>query len=236
MNLRHSLAIFKKQVLDTIKNSGVLLQFILFPLLAFVLTKTVVAGNNALPDDYFIKMFSSMYIGMSPAVAIGGIIAEEKEKGCLRSLFMNTVKPTEYLLGVSLYVFIMCLIGSVILALGGNYSTDQFLAYFLIMALGIICSILLGATIGVVSSNQMAAHSMIIPITMVIAFLPLISMFNEKFKDFSKYLYSQQASDMMGRLDIQSMESMQIIIYGVNMLVLLICFVYFYKKKGMYSY
>ena len=236
MSVRHSRAIFKKQVLDTIKNSSVLLQFVLFPILAFILTTTIAASNENLPSDYFIKMFSSMYIGMSPAVAIGGIIAEEKEKGCLRSLFMNNVKPTEYLLGVASYVFLMCCLGVVILALASNYDSKQLLTYFIIMILGIICSLLLGATIGITSSNQMAAHSTIIPITMVIAFLPLISLFNEKFQSVSKYLYSQQASDMMEHLDIHAIHSDQILIFGVNILILLLCFIYFYRKKGTYSF
>lgn len=120
MSLRRVRAVFKKQVLETWKNKAVLLQFLMFPVFGVILTKTIADGNKDIPYDYFITMFAAMYVGMSPAVAMEGIISEEKEKGTLRSLLMSNVKSHEYLLGVGLYVFIMCMLGATILSVGGG--------------------------------------------------------------------------------------------------------------------
>lgn len=235
MKFRIIKAIFKKQVLDTLKNFSILLQFIMFPIFAFILTKTIVESNPQLPSDYFIIMFSSMYVGMSPAVAIEGIISEEKEKGSLRSLLMNNVKPLDYLLGVGLYVLVMCLIGTGILAFGGGYEGEELLKFFGIMSIGIICSILLGSIVGITSKNQVSGHSLIIPITVVIAFLPLIASFNEKFKKISQYFYSQKVQDVISNLSTYQPDRKDILIIIANIVILLSLFLYFYKKKTMYE-
>lgn len=233
--MKKALAIFKKQILDTLKNTSVLLQFFMFPVLAFILTKTIGENIGNLPKNYFIIMFSSMYVGMSPAVAMESIISEEKEKGTLKNLLMNNVKPGEYLIGVGIYVFIMCLIGTSIFAFAGGYIGNEVILYFAIMIFGILASMLLGASIGIISKNQMSGHSIVIPITIMFAFLPLISSFNKKVANISKFTYSQRIHDMLSNVKITETMSGDLMIVSLNILVLLFVFTYFYKNKFVYS-
>ena len=231
MSLRRIRAVFKKQVLETWKNKAVLLQFLMFPVLGVILTKTIADGNKDIPYDYFITMFAAMYVGMSPAVAMEGIISEEKEKGTLRFLLMSNVKSHEYLFGVGLYVFIMCMLGSTILSVGGGYRGDEFLSFLLIMALGVICSMMFGATLGMISTDQMSSHSTTLPIVMVFAFMPMIAMFNKTFLKLSRFLYTQQVYDVINSKF--SISSEGLIVLLINFALFLIIFVNLYRKKGL---
>lgn len=233
MRLRRVKAVLKKQILDTMKNRSVLIQFIMFPLLGLILTKTIANGDTQIASDYFITMFASMYVGMSPAVAMEGIISEEKEKGTLRSLLMANVKPYEYLLGVGFYAFIMCIVGAGILAIGGQYSGIQLVKFFTIMSLGILCSMMFGATLGIISKNQMSAHSTTLPLVMVFAFMPTIAIFNEPFGKISKFLYTQQVYDIVNNLELLDISSERLIILSINFIFFLILFINLYNKKGL---
>lgn len=82
---------------------------------------------------------------------------------------MSNVKPMQYLLGV--YVWIMCMVGTVIFAIYGKYSNDDFTSLFLIMAFGILLSILSGAIIGICCKSQMTATSITVPVMMVFSLL-----------------------------------------------------------------
>ncbi|MGV8154876.1 MAG: ABC transporter permease subunit [Alkaliphilus sp.] len=231
MSLRRIKAVFKKQVFDTLKNKAVLVQFLMFPVLGVILTKVMADGNNDIPYDYFITMFASMYVGMSPAIAMEGIISEEKEKGTLRSLLMSNVKSHEYLLGVGLYVFIMCMVGTTILSVGGGYKGDEFLRFVAIMGLGVICSMMLGAALGMMSKDQMSSHSTTLPIVMVFAFMPMIAIFNKTFLKISRFLYTQQVYDVINNQF--SISSEGLIILFINFALFVVLFVNFYRKKGL---
>ena len=76
--MRNVTAILKKQWKDTLKNKNVLIQFVMFPVLAVIMTFAV--EMPGLPRNYFVYMFASMYIGMAPLIATTEVLAEEKEK------------------------------------------------------------------------------------------------------------------------------------------------------------
>lgn len=233
MSLKRVKAVLKKQIIDTLKNRSVLIQFIMFPILGLILTKTIANGNNEISSTYFITMFASMFVGMSPAVAMEGIISEEKEKGTLRSLLMANVKPYEYLLGVGFYAFIMCAVGVGILAFAGQYNGTELLKFFTIMSLGILCSMMLGASLGIICKNQMSANSVTLPIAMVFAFMPTIAIFNEHFAKISKFLYTQQVYDIVNNLGQLNISLERLIILSLNFILFLVLFINFYNKKGL---
>ena len=114
--MRNSLIIIKKQIKDTFKNKTVLIQFILFPLMTLIMENAI--NIEGMPELFFTKLFSVMYIGMAPLTSVASIISEEKEKNTLRVLTMANVKPWEYLLGIGLYVWLICMIGAGVIATG----------------------------------------------------------------------------------------------------------------------
>lgn len=43
-------AIFIKQWKDTIKNKAIFIQFVIFPIIALILTETIAKGNSEIPE------------------------------------------------------------------------------------------------------------------------------------------------------------------------------------------
>lgn len=221
-------AIFRKQVKDTFKNKEVLIQFMMFPVIATIMQNSIQIDN--MPRNYFVILFATMFIGMSPLTSMSAILAEEKEKNTLRVLLMSNVKASEYLLGVGSYIFFICMLGSLVFALVGKYSGTEFIVFLLIMAIGILISMLIGAGIGTLSKNQMAATSMTVIIMMIFAFLPMISMFNDVVAKVSRFTFSQQLNNWMNGIGTISLKVDSVGILFVNMIIALLIFLLAYRR------
>lgn len=224
-------AVFFKQILDTIKNKTVLIQFLMFPVMAIIMEKTV--KLEEMPEHFFVKLFAVMFVGMAPLTCMSAIIAEEKEKNTLRALMMSNVKPWQYITSVGAYIFIMCMIGTAVFAILGEYDGAELARFIAVMMSGVILSEIIGAVIGIFSRNQMAATSLTIPIMMVFAFVPMLSMFNESIKKFAVIIYSQQISDLINGIGVSEVSAKSIIVIGVNFIIGLVLFALAYKKKGL---
>ena len=170
-------AVFGKQIKETLKNKEVLVQFLMFPLLTVIMENMI--HIEGMPEHYFTGMFSSMYVGMAPLVAMVSILAEEKEKGTLRVLLTADVKAAEYLTGVGSYVWAACMLGSLVFMATGGYKGTEALFFLAVMGIGIFISLVFGAAIGVACRNQMAATAVSVPVMLVLSFLPMLSSFNK---------------------------------------------------------
>ncbi len=225
------IAIFKKQMKDTIKNKTIFIQFIMFPILALIMNNAV--KIDGMPENFFVNLFATMYIGMAPLTSITAIIAEEKEKNTLRVLLMSNVKPREYLLGIGIYVWTMCMLGAALLCISANYELKLSLSFMVVMAIGILASLLIGAAIGTWSKTQMAATSITVPIMMVLSFLPMLSIFNTTIAKIAKYIYSQQIHLILNQIGSLKIELHSICIIVINMGVAAVLFRIAYKKCGL---
>lgn len=229
--MRNICAVFLKQINETFKNKTILIQFVLFPAFALIMENAIKLQD--MPEHFFVKLFSVMFVGMAPLTCMSSILSEEKEKNTLRALLMSNVKPVQYLLGVGSYLWLMCMAGSVVFALCGQYRGKELVAFLLIMAAGILLSILVGAAIGVFSRNQMTATSITIPVMMVFSFLPMIATFNEKIAKFAKVTYSQQISMLINNINDVTIEMKNVVILLANMLVAIVLFLLAFYRKGL---
>lgn len=224
-------AVFLKQINETLKNKTVLIQFLMFPILTLIMENTI--RIDGMPEHFFAKLFAVMFVGMAPLTCMASIISEEKEKNTLRVLVMSNVKPFQYLLGISLYVWLMCMIGAIIFALcSGLYAVD-FLIFVVFLALGIIVSEIIGAIIGVICHNQMSATSVTVPVMIVLSFLPMLSVFNSTIKSIAKYTYSQQISLLVNEISNRQNYLEGIIVVLVNLTIFIAVFVFAFRKKGL---
>ena len=150
----------------------------------------------------------------------------------MRMLMMSNVKPMEYILGIGSYAFVLCMIGVLIMGLVGQYPLQELPVFLLLNAGGVLISSIIGAVIGVVAENQTAASGLSVPAMLVTSFLPMLSMFNESIRKFGQFLYSQQIYEQISvsktPLSIDS-----VIIVVVNLAVVLIVYVYMYRKKHL---
>ncbi len=231
MSARKISAIFKKQIKDTLKNKAVLVQFIMFPILAAIMENTI--EIEGVSKGYFATLFATMFIGMSPLISIAAIISEEKEKGTLSMLMMSNVKASEYLIGVGSYIFLICSLGASVFGIVGGYKGTDFLEFFGIMSLGILIAIAIGALIGILSKNQMAETSITVPVMMIFSFLPMISMFNEGIRKVSRFTYSQQINNLIYAIGEKTISLESILVIGLNAAVVFALFVLAYRKGGL---
>lgn len=232
--INHIWAILWKQLKDTLKNKAILIQFLMFPCMTVIMENTI--SIDGMPEHFFANLFAIMYVGMAPLTAMSAIIAEEKEKNTLRVLHMCNVNALEYLLGNAIYIVFLCMMGSLVIAFAGGYTGKELLTFMLIMFVGHTISMLAGATIGVFSKNQMMATSLTVPVMMIFSFLPMLSMFNNSIKKIAKFFYSEQLYLLINELNAIEIRMETIAILGVNVCVILSCFIIAYQKVFIKQY
>ena len=227
--MQNIIIIIKKQLKDTLKNKTILIQFILFPLMTVIMENAI--SLEGMQELFFTKLFAIMYIGMAPITSVAAIISEEKEKNTLRVLMMANVKPWQYLCGVGFYVWAICMIGAGVMSLGFS-GKDR--AFFLgLMGIGFFISILAGACVGIFAKNQMAATSLVMPGMMILAFLPMLSMFNEKIAKVAKIFYTEQLKNILEKMSFSDVPENAVWIILMNAVVLGFLFSFVYKRKGL---
>lgn len=231
MKLNAFSAIAYKQFKDIFKNKTILLQFLLFPLIAILML--VVVPDEEIKSSIPI-MFATIFIGMTPLSCMASIIAEEKEKNTLTALKFAFVKSFEYLLGIGSVIFLACTVIALIFAL--IISEDIFIKikFFLLLVLGLIPSMVLGSVLGILSKNQMSIASIVSPISLIISLLPLFSTFNENIRMISRFIYTQQINDLLNNINDEFNLNKVLVIVG-NIFLFVILFVIVYKKKGLKS-
>lgn len=229
--MRHIMAVLWKQIKDTFKNKEILIQFVMFPVLTLIMENVVEV--EGMPEQYFTNLFGVMFIGMAPLTSMASMIAEEKEKNTLRALMMSNVKPSEYLIGVGFYDWCLCMLGACVIGFAGGHTGASYGKFVLIMGIGILVSILIGAAIGTWSRTQMMATSLTVPVMLVFSFMPMLSMFHEGIEKVARITYSQQIHSLIYQLD--SMESIAepagVIV--VNMIIAVVLFIYAYRRSGL---
>lgn len=229
--MRNIDAVFLKQLKETLRNKTILIQFLMFPVMAFIMENAVKIEN--MPENFFVKLFAVMFVGMAPLTCMSAIISEEKEKNTLRALMMSNVRPVEYLIGTGFYVWFMCMAGAGAFAVCGGYNGMKFCQFMLIMSTGILLSELVGAIIGVSCKNQMSATSVTVPVMMIFSFLPMLSMFNKSVEKAAEITYTQQMNKLINGLGTTEIKAESIVVIVVNFVVMAVLFAAAFRKKGL---
>ena len=229
--MREATAIFRKQVLDTRKNRAVLIQFIMFPIMTIVMSNAVKVDD--MPEFFYLKLFSIMYMAMAPIVSMSAIISEEKEKGTLRALMMSNLSPASYLAGVGIYDLLACLIGTMLMSKACGLDDGPWWRYLCVIMIGLVISIILGATVGVLAKDQMAATSLSVPVMCLFTFLPMMAQFNGTIAKVAKFFYTQQLYLALEDINNVKIGTEGLIIIAANAIVILAFFVLAFRKEGL---
>jgi len=229
--MRSAKAIFIRQARDVLKNRIVLIQFIIIPIMAFIMTELIAKQDDAMPNNIFVTMFAAMFSGMTPLMITNTAISEDREQKSLRFLVMAGVKPYEYLLGIGGFVLTLCSLVSAVFALIGGFKGMEFFLFTVVLIFGCAASALLGATIGILSKNQQAASAVGTPVFMVLALSPMLSVFNETIRKAAYFLYTYQVNMLVSDFSAGIVKPLLIIL--ANIVVLIVLFVIAYKRKGL---
>ena len=239
-------AVFKKQFKGTVNNPEILMQFIIYPLLALVLNLLVVTDFEGIPYEIaamltenmpnMVTMQATIFVGMGIITVMGGIVAADIEKKSIRFLMMAGVKPGAYLLGVSGVILLVSIGTSAAFSLIGEFSGTDFWIFTAAMMSATVCSVILGATIGIITKNQQSASAISLPLAAVLAFGPMMAQFNDVAARFLHPVYTQHLNVIAAYLktggnDMILWQSFAIIL--ANAVLLSILFAIAYTKKGM---
>ena len=231
MKIHHITAIFKKTLKDMIRNKRQLLFFLMFPAMTYLFYYTMPEENNVFPIVFLPIniLFCSMNI-------MSSVIAEEKEKGTLRSLIFANIKPMEYFLGNGLFVLLATIVSSSLFLPIMDISGFNYAYFYLFVSLSSICSMILGATVGIIVKNQMSANGICAPITIILGMLPTFGAMNESFYNISKLLYTTRFADTVAEITNKTSVTINfeiILTYIINFILCLILFALVYKKKKL---
>jgi len=239
-------AIFKKQLKDTIANPAVLMNFFIFPLMAWLMNSFATPDFEGVPEEIveiiaagtpnLAIMMAAMFAGMAIIPSVTGFIAEDIEKKSLRFLNMAGLKPAPYLLGIGSVTFFLSVFTSVAFGFISGFEGQDLWIFVGSLLSGVAASIVLGATIGILCKNQQAATGLSMPAAMVLGFGPMLAMFNDNIARFLHPFYTQQLNVIadyitLGGGDTPLWQAFAII--WANVLVLAVLFAVVYAKKGL---
>ena len=224
-------AIFTKQVLDMFKNPMVMVMFVIFPVVALVMTQLVANTNDDIPNNMFVTMMGAIFAGMGLITSAAGYIAEDIETKSLRFLIIAGVKPHQYLLGTGGFLLLAGTITSIFFALIGDFTFNEAIKFLAVMISSTAASIILGIAIGMFSKNQQAATALGMPAAMIVGFVPMIATFSEPVERVASVLYTQQLNVLVN--DFSTDLWQPIIVITANIAVFAALFLFAYKKKGL---
>ena len=227
--------IFSKQAKDMFKNPAVLIQFIIYPVVALVFTELVAKSETfeGMDVNMFVIMMGSIFAGMGLIISTAAIIAEDIESKSLRLLVMAGVRPQQYLLGVGGFLLLAGAFTALLFSLIGVFSTEELFKFLAVMIACTATSIIIGATIGIFSKNQQAATSLGMPIAMVFGFVPMLASFNDTVYQYSSFLYTQQLNIIVNDFSENFSKAMLVIL--ANIFIVGVLFMLAYRKRGLRS-
>jgi len=229
--MRSVKAIFAKQAKDTLNNPITLLPFMIFPVVAFIMTEMVAKSNPDISNNMFVPMMAAIFAGFGLLQSSAAAIAEDIEKKSLRFLIIAGVKPHEYLLGMGGFLLLVAAVVSAAFGFIGDFSWGQFAVFFVIMFTGSAASITLGVAIGMLTKNQQAAAGVSVPIAVILGFTPMIAGFNKTVEKAAGILYTQQISAVVN--DPSAGFAKPLAVIAANIAVLTVVFIVAYRKKGL---
>ncbi len=224
-------AIFIKQAKDIFKNPMVLVQFIVFPAVALVMTNLIAKPNEHISNNMFVTMMAAIFAGMALITTMAGVIAEDKERKSIRFLVMAGVKPHEYLLGTGGFILLAGVLVSVVFGLIGTFTGAELGKFLIIMTFSTAASVLLGASIGMLSKNQQSATAVSMPLAMIFGFVPMLASFSKPIEKAASFLYTQQLNVVVNDFSANFTKAM--VVTAVNIGVLMVLFVLAYRKSGL---
>ena len=224
-------AIFIKQAKDMLKNPIALLPFLIFPVVAWLMTELVAKANNAIDGNLFVTMMAGIFAGFGLLQSASAAISEDIEKKSLRFLVLAGVKPHEYLIGVGGFLFMAATLVSAAFGLIGGYGVADFFRFFAVMETGSLASITLGIALGMLSKNQQAAAGLTMPVALIFGFTPMIAQFNEKIGNLTWIFYTRQINEVVNNFSAGIAKPL--IVIAANIAVFTALFVVAYRWKGL---
>jgi len=256
-------AIFIKQLNDFPKNVSVAGMFIMYPLIAWILSSFIGGGGETYYEqaamqeqaNMMVMQFTMIFVGMTPLIMIANAIAEDNEYKSLRFLVTAGVKPVQYLAGLMAFTIIASVLPLVAFGFLANLEGADMATFMGLGMLGVFASSVLGAVIGLFSKNVQQCAAIYTPIMMILAFVPFLSVFSETVAQVGRFIFTGQIFMALaevalgyetviggyndygfyvpGPFPMYDGMNMSLLVVAANGLLFLVLFVVAYRKKGL---
>lgn len=237
MKFRRIKAVFKKQMMNTSHNFGLLIQFSIYPILMLIVVlSTKQFGENGRMQ---VAMWvSTLFVGQTPLLAIYNSIREDQATRALRMLIMSTVRPVEYFIGINSWMLLLSLFDALVFGILGGFSGLKLVIFVTGLMLGVLTTLMLGSllSIAIKGSGQIVIGCISI-ISLANGLLPMLASVNKFILKITKFWYTQQVMDIMGDLngDFYGNFYYRFIIIGANLILFTTLFVVFYRRNKVIS-
>lgn len=197
----NALFIMKASALS--KNANVLTT----PLMAlgFVFAMRLAVPDTEPHDDGMLFNSFLLNMGIIFNVIMGGLmmssqpLAEEKEKNTLRVLMTSSVSSLEFFIASLLppLILMMCVNLLLVPLSENNFTNIPLFSYLLMTTICSCISLMLGFVIGLLAKNQMQTTLLLMPFMLILAFLPMFSVFNTGAEKLAGFLYVGVLNDFV---------------------------------------
>jgi len=243
--MNNTKAIFVKQMQSLIRNPGLIVQGIIFLIIALAFSFLlglidnepcddcitayvceVCAENDPFantPDPSLPGLFAMVFVGLALVGSSSAMVLEDKKTQNLRFMVMAGMKPHQYLPGTAAALFIVTFVIILLFSISGGYFGMQMVRFVGITMFGALVSTLLGIALGLNKYPVIAT-----PISILLGFGPMLSTFNQTLARYLRFLYTQQINLAVSDLDADLTSNFAII--GINGLVVFALFVWIHRK------
>jgi len=231
----NAVAVFRNQFKEFIRDKFQLLFFIIWALVTVAWPVISDLGFGESDNwDYPRQIAPALGVAVAGGFTIwifASVVAKHRANG-----YLSSVKLTSYLLGVSGFYITLSMVMAVFIALVGLLSGLALVNYMLIILLVVICTMLLGAIIGVLSKNKDTALGVSYPLGIVL--LGLIKARNgvyalqilDPIRPYIRWLYAERINNMLIEVHTGNFMSDVYVVLG-NIAVLAIIFTFAIKRK-----
>ena len=243
--MNNTKAIFIKQFTSLLKVPSMIIQGILFLLIAaafvfflgpdevhecdycipaYVCAPCEEEARFELPVPSGVGLFTVVFIGLALVGSASALVIEDKTTTNLRFMAMADVKPYQYLLGTAVSTIIVVTIMLIFYAMLGGYFGVNMFWFMTIGVSGGIVSILLGIVIGLSKMPLLAT-----PISLILGLGPSFGNLNEAVANILRFTFIQQVNIALA--DLSADLTSNFLIIGANGLVVLLLFAIMHRKN-----
>ena len=245
--MNNTKAIFIKQFTSLLKAPSMIVQGILFLLIALAFAfflpyeedvecyscipkyvcaacEEEAANRFELPVPSGVGLFAVIFVGLALVGSASAQVQEDKTTTNLRFMAMAGMRPHQYLLGTVSAMIIVVAVMLVFYALVGRYFGTDMIWFMTVGVAGGLVSVLLGIVIGLSKVPILAT-----PVSIVLGLGPTIGTLNETLANVLRFTFIQQVNIAFADLSADLTSNLMII--GINGLVILAIFILMHRKN-----
>jgi len=243
--VNHIRAIFIKQLVSQIKVPSILVQGVIFLVMAIVFMFLV--GEDTECDDCIpayvcavceeeeearfrppipseVGLFTVIFVGLALVGSTSALVSEDKTTKNLQFMAMADMKPYQYLIGTLPALMVIITPMLILFALFGRHFGFDMIRFMALCLAGGGVSILLGIVIGLSRVPILA-----MPLSFMLGLGPTFSYHNEVLANILRYTFIQQVN--VGIAEMEGSFASNYTIIGLNALVLLVVFLIMHRKN-----